>query len=562
MNIAVGGTIPTFPKNSLVAMDIELFKADKTILHRPTTGEFACMSVCSSSDPETVYIIDNVISVPSTITILEDTVWVMHNAKFDVTHLRRWTYIPPRKRIWDTMIIERIMWGGYFDFFALEHLVRRYCNYKLDKSARSKFQDTTELTQEFIKYSATDAYWTLKVCLEQVKQARKEDIRIWQLVDRPAMWAVMDFQGFRLDVDAWTQLAESNKIKADEIEKELSFNPRSHIAVKKELRSKGFKRLPSTGVEVLEKWVGKYPDTDAAKLAQKVIDTRKSMKLYSTYGMNFLNGHLEDDLVHKIKVIHSNFWITGAKTGRMSSSDPNLQNIPTLPEFRNCFIARPDHLIIVADYSAQEPCILAYLCQDKKLISIINSGQDIYIEVAYEVFGERISKKDTRRKQMKALVLGTNYGLTAYGLADREKIPMKDAEVLIKKYLHTFKELSLWMDKQRKRKDFVETVLGRRVWLNKYQSDCERIALNAPVSGSAADMTKLALSTIHRKWEFPFLFSGVTVVHDEIVLDVPKNYAEEVSIFVKDTMKEVAEKMCPGIRFRAEAKIGMSWGVK
>src|SRR3990167_2591243 len=156
MNIIIGDP-PKISNNTLVSIDLEIFEANKKILHRPHTGRFACLSICSNDDPETVYIIDKETSVPHALDRIKNSIWVAHNLKFDVTHLRRWANIPPRKKAICTMILERIMWGGYYDNFGLDHLVRRYLDIKLDKSLQKTFETATEMTPELIEYAALDA---------------------------------------------------------------------------------------------------------------------------------------------------------------------------------------------------------------------------------------------------------------------------------------------------------------------------------------------------------------------------------------------------------------------
>ena len=151
---------PPQPKNKFVALDVEIFNLNSKQLHRPTSGKFACLSV--ATDPETVYVITDQLQLPVVFSNLRDAVHIYHHAKFDITHLRRWVNIEPRKRLWDTMLIERIMWGGYFDFFALEHLARRWLDIKMDKSLQKSFEHATELTEKQIAEHIRDGDWAGK----------------------------------------------------------------------------------------------------------------------------------------------------------------------------------------------------------------------------------------------------------------------------------------------------------------------------------------------------------------------------------------------------------------
>jgi DNA polymerase I-like protein with 3'-5' exonuclease and polymerase domains len=553
---------PEQPKNKFIALDIELFNLNSKQLHRPTSGEFACLSI--ATDPETVYVITDKLQLPMAFSRLRDTVHTYHHAKFDITHLRRWVNIEPRKKLWDTMLIERIMYGGYFDLFALEHLARRWLDIRMDKSLQKSFENATELSEEQIHYAALDASTTLQIALAQRKVIRKSDFKVWTKIELPALWAYMDFQGFAINVAKWKALAELNEKRAKDFADKLPYNPRSPKQVKEALSKKGFKRLPSTGQETLEKFIIKYPDTKAAELAVDTLKSRKYHTRASRYGMKFIEDFVEHDIQFQVDMIYCDYKTVGAETGRTASAKPNMQNIIArdTSEFRECFIPRPDNVLLICDYSQQEPGCSAHLTRDKKLIKIINSGQDIYILVAKILFNEKITKGDKRRKTMKSLVLGTNYGMSAWGLASREDMTKAEASKLIHKYFRAFPDVGAWVNKQSRKKDYVETAMGRRIWLNKYSSQVERNALNAPIQGTAADMTKMAVSRLHRDWKYPYPFAVVATVHDEIVLDVPKNHAQKIARFVKKTMEDVAKEVCPSVTIKADVIIGSDWGSK
>jgi DNA polymerase-1 len=495
---------------------------------------------------------------------LRNTVHVYQNAKFDIAHLRRWVDLPPRKKIWDTFLIERLMYGGYYDMFALEHLARRWLGIKLDKDIQKTFENATELSEEQIEYAAIDASVTLQIAQAQFSKIRAKDFKVWQKVDRPALWAFLDFQGFAIDVAEWKALAERNENRAKEIEETLPCNPRSPTQVKELLTKKGFKRLPNTGEETLQKFIDKLPNVPAADLAKDILECRKYYTRASRYGFKFIEKFLEHDLQFDVDMIYSSYKVTGAETGRTASSDPNMQNIPAreTSEFRRCFIARPNNVLLVCDYSQQEPGISAHLAQDKALIDIINSKQDIYISVAKNLFNENISKSDKRRKTMKSLVLGTNYGMSAYGLAARENLSKSAAGKMIHKYFRLFPGVGAWVNRQRNKKDYIETAMGRRVWLNRYSGQCERNALNSPIQGTAADITKMAIARLHQNWEYPYPFAVVATVHDEIVLDVPKKHAQKIARFVKKTMEDVAKEVCSSVVIKADVAIGTTWAAK
>ncbi len=551
---------PKLPKNSFVALDIEMFGMNKKQLHRPISGEFAALTICP--DPNTVFIIQDETLIPDVLANLEECVWVFQNAKFDLTQLRRYANISPRKRLWDTLLIDRILWNGYYNNFSLEDLARRYLDIYVDKSLQKSFADATEMSDEQIEYACKDASITLQIALEQKKIITKNDFKIWRDIDAPALWAITDFQGFPIDVDEWNGLAEKNKARYKAIDEKLPFNPHSPPQVLTYLKKTGFLNLKSTGKDPLEKAIRKYPDAEAVELAKKTLESRMYRKRSGTYGANFIKNFLEKD--DGVPVIYPNILVNGAETSRMASRDPNIQNIPIreTPEFRKCFIARPGNELIVADYSAQEPRIMAYLSQDKRMIQIFQDRKTIYIEVADKVFDEQITKKDDRYRQMKDLVLGVGYGLSEYGLARQENISKKDAKFLLRSVHRFFPEASAWGEKQAQKKKLVTTVPGRKIWLNPYTWQAEKNARNSPVQGTAAEMLKLSIIRIHREWDFDCPFGIVAPIHDELILDVPRENASEIAFFVKKIMVEEAEKMCPGVPFIVDIVIADSWAGK
>src|SRR3990172_4069225 len=145
---------PYLPENTYISLDTEWLGINKATLHRPTTGKFGCLTLCYE---DTVYFIDDEKNVPEALRRIENAIWVIQHAKFDITHLRRLVNIPPRKKMIDTMVMERILWNGYFDTFGLNDLARRYLNVYLDKSLQESFSKTSEMSEEQIQYPCMDA---------------------------------------------------------------------------------------------------------------------------------------------------------------------------------------------------------------------------------------------------------------------------------------------------------------------------------------------------------------------------------------------------------------------
>jgi DNA polymerase-1 len=547
-----------------VSLDLELVNTNIKVLHRPQGGDFGLLTLY---DGKNVYIINDETNVPAAISYIQDCVWIFHNSKFDLTHLRRWAYIPPRNKIWDTMLIDKIMYSGYYDTFSLADLSRRYLGKFLDKSLQKEWGnvDLKNLPQEYVDYAVSDIVTTYDVAMEQKKHVKKQDFWIWSHIDLPAMWAVMDFMGFRIDAEQWLELADKNKKRSAEIDASLPFNIRSYKVAREYLSKRGFRGLPNTRESTIEMWMNKFPDTEAAELAKVCLEGRKYAKRASTYGKSFISNYIERDLVHKVDVVFGDYNIIGAETGRLSCTSPNMQNIPSkdTKEFRRCFVARPGYKLVIADYSQQEIGIAAYISKDKNLLEIFNSGKDIYIAMAKLMYGKTITKDDPLRKRMKSVVLGTNYGMSEYGLAKKENITKEEAIDFLNKFAKAFPDLNQWMQNQQKIKNFTNTILKRKTFLNPYSSQHGRNALNNPIQGSAAEIIKSALIRLHKNWEFDNLpFSVVAIIHDELVLDVPEQYAEDVLNFVKYQSETAANELCKGMSFRVDVVIADNWSEK
>lgn len=553
---------PKLSSHDWCAIDLELFGAEKIHLHRPTTGTFACLSICYNRD--LVHVILNQDQVAEALQQIDDSVWVFYNAMFDITHLRRWAKVQPRKKLWDVMIVEREMCGGLYDDFSLEDVVRRRLDLRMNKAVRDAFEKTSQMNDEQLHYAANDAWVTLQACEHQRKEIDKKTFSVWTDIDCKAFWPMLDFQGFRINPEAWKTLAETNKARAEAIKAEMPFNPASPKQVMDALTKAGFKRLKDTEKPTVKRAMIKYPKAQAIELAKEVLEYRTYAKRASTYGMNFIEDFLEKES-EDVYFIRASFWVVGTEHGRTSSSKPNLQNIIArgTDEFRRCFIARPGHKLVIADMGQQETRIAAFLSQDQKLIDILcDTSQDIFVGMAKLIYNKDITKDDPFRKQVKNTTYGILYGMSPRGMEDEYGIPEKEAATVIEEIFNAFPQLYSWICQQRSNKKYVKTIAGRKAWLNPYSEQCERNAVNDPVCGTAADQMKIALGNIYEKWNFPFPFACVGYIHDELIFDVPEEYAQDVGELVSHEMIAAAESQCPGVPFKADFCICDSWADK
>lgn len=553
---------------------------NKDKLHRPH-GTFACATFCA--DGKTVYVVTDTDELKQAFANVEDAVHVYVNAKFDIIQIRKYTYIPQRKRLWDCFLIEQIMFSGYYNDFSLADLARRYLDVYLEKETRSEFSTSTEMTQEMLEYSCIDTVATWLVYQEQRSIIDENDLSIWKDIELPFMWTILAMGGITLDCDAWLKLAKENKEKADELQAKYGvvsmkgktkkvdgINLGSHVQLKKKFSELGYD-LKSTGEEVLEELLGKEKLPKKVKeFADDVLAYRKFAKRASTYGEKFIQDYVEAD-----GRIYGDIFQMGAETGRTSCRNPNMQNQPHESEYRSCYIASVGNCIVVADYGSQEPRIAAYFSQDERLMEILNSGKKLYIEIARDVFHKEITKQDPEYGYIKSTILGIFYGMSAYGLSGRLGIDEEEAQEMIDKILDTYPGIQDYIKQQSQVGEYVQSIYGRKIWLNKYDKGWLRGALNYPIQSSAADATKLAARRFLELWFYEMgdyeSLEDVTfydtsplrlLVHDEIVIEVPDAMCETAKNILEKAMVSVADEMHEGLKGVAEVFSGSNWGVK
>lgn len=554
----IEGVPPVFSPESWVSVDIECFKMDGKRLHRPTGYFASCSFTC---DGQTAYVVTDLEQLKAA----EQSIWncglVFMNMAFDVRHLRRWITLLSRRNVRDIMLTESILYGGYYSRFSLRDLTRRYLHAYMQKETRSQYEKADEVTPEMILYNARDAIVQWRVDREQMKIAKNGFAKVWYEIDLPASWAFLEFKGVPLDQKKWKEIAEKNTEMSKELKETFPFNPNSPAQVLKHLKEVEKLDIKETGAETLNPYVGKN-ETVSRLMQYRTVDKRRS-----TYGLSWLNAHLEPD-----GKIYTSINVIGAKdTGRTSSDSPNLQNIPVRdsPEFRECFISSPRHVLVGGDFGQQEIRVAAYESQDRKLLALLASDQDIYCGVASDIHERVITKADKKERQdAKGVALGAIYGLTAIGLAikltneRKEKVTRNEAQDLLDLFFSKFPELARWCDKQRMRvqKGFVKTPDGRTCWINPYSYQAENNALNAPCQGGGAGMMKYSVRLLWERWDRRLEpFPAILQVHDEVILEpLIENcgYAEDL---LRKCMIEAGEFVIPGVPVSVDVHTGRTW---
>ena len=387
--------------------------------------------------------------------------------------------------------------------------------------------------------------------------------------------AFFEHEGFRIDLEELDRLDVEFDEKLGNLKKEIyslsgqEFN----INSPKQLGEVLFEKLMlpvvkktktgySTDAEVLEKLKGKHP------VITHILDYRTVSKLSSTYVKGF-----KQIVNFKTEKIHSTFNQALTTTGRISSSDPNLQNIPVKIEIgkkiRKVFIpSKKDHVLIDADYSQIELRILAHISGDDTLISSFINEEDIHTRTASEIFGVEIEDvTSTQRVYAKAINFGLIYGKQAYGLSQDLGISRKEAQDYIDRYFGRYPKVEDYMKnivKEAKDKGYVTTLFGRRRYLPEIHSrnamiakSGERLALNTPIQGSAADIIKIAMIDVYRELKIKKSDAKlILTVHDELVIDCPLAEVDEVKAIVKDKMEGAASLKVP---MTVEISQGENW---
>ncbi|MFR7473195.1 MAG: DNA polymerase I [Christensenellales bacterium] len=400
---------------------------------------------------------------------------------------------------------------------------------------------------------------------------------VYQTLELP-LWRVlfdMECTGFRLDLAQLHDLAQQYAARIKELEKEIynlageQFNINSTKQLGEVLFDKlhlpAWKKTKtgySTDVEVLEQLKEQHP------IIACILEYRKATKLKSTY----LDG-LQAVSDQSNGRVHTRFHQNITLTGRISSSEPNLQNIPVRTEegreIRRAFIPSDEgRALVVADYSQIELRILAHMAKEDTMIDTFRHGGDIHTATAAKVYGvDKESVTKDMRSSAKAVNFGIVYGISDFGLSRNLSIPRKQAAALIQSYFETYPKIRGYMDQcvaDGRAHGYVETMYGRRRYTPELASKNynvrsfgERAAMNAPIQGTAADIIKAAMIHVHEalKKECPQA-KLILQVHDELIVDVPRDQAEKVKKILTDCMQNVLPLDVPLI---AEADSGENW---
>lgn len=509
---------------------------------------------------------------------------VGQNIKFDILALRKYG-VRVKGPLFDTMLAHYLLNPELRH--GMDYLAETYLKYKtvpiedlIGPKGKKQASMRTVPIEQIKEYAAEDADVTLRLKHYFAPLLKQEGLEsLFFEMEMPLIYvlAEMEATGVKLDTNALKQSSEVLSQQLTALEESIydlagqSFNINSTKQVgeilfdKLKLDEKAKKTKTggySTSEEVLEKIRGKHPIVD------KLLEYRGIKKLLSTY-IDALPA-----LIHpETGKIHTSFNQAVTATGRLSSTNPNLQNIPVRDELgreiRKAFIADDDDCIFFsADYSQIELRLMAHLSNDPHMVDAFCSGADIHAATAAKIYGIPVEEvtSDMRRKA-KTANFGIIYGISVFGLAERLSIPRAESKELIDGYFQTYPRIKEYMEESirvAKEKGYVETLFKRKRFLPDINSHnaivrgyAERNAINAPIQGSAADIIKLAMIRIHQRFEAEHLKSRMILqVHDELNFNVRKEEFDRVKEIVLDCMEHVLQLRVPLI---ADCGEGKNW---
>jgi len=506
------------------------------------------------------------------------------NLKYDLLMLKKYG-VDVQGRLFDTMIAHYLIepeMRHNMDMMAMTYLNYQPVEIEALIGRKGKGQLTMRDVdvQKVVDYAGEDADITLQLRNAFAPRLEKDNLnKLFDQVEMPLVQVLTDLEleGITIDTNALADLSATLDADMKQVQQEIfeiageSFNVGSpkklgEILFDKLKLDKNAKKTKTgqyaTGEEILSKLEEEH------EIARKILDYRELIKLKNTYV-----DALPLLISKRTGRIHTSFNQAVASTGRLSSANPNLQNIPIRTprgqEIRKAFVPRgPEFLIMSADYSQIELRIMAAFSGDQTMLDAFNNGVDIHTQTASKVFHVGLSDVtgDMRRKA-KTINFGIIYGISSFGLAQRLKIPRKEAGTIIEEYFAGFPAVKAYIDQcieKARGFGYAETILGRRRYLRDINSRnitdrmfAERNAVNAPIQGSAADMLKIAMIQIHEFMRRERLKSKmILTVHDELVFDAHRDELD----YLRENINRIMQNAIPmGVKMDTGIGVGENW---
>ncbi|MDR2393212.1 MAG: DNA polymerase I [Treponema sp.] len=503
-----------------------------------------------------------------------------HNAKYDYEVSRGWGIPRWRCRIWDTMVAAWIIYperkNYSLDSLGVFHFGYHPLAYK-DIVPKDSTFDRVPL-ETAVRYAAEDAdlCMRLRIVLEPMLQHHAASLRLFEELEMPLLPILAEMEGMGIQIkkevlrayglELSTELqqiqGETYKLVGHEFNLASPKQLQEVLFTERKLKpGKKTKTGYSTDVEVLEELAQEDP------VPALILRHRTLAKLKSTYVDTLA------DMADGQSRLHTSFIQTGTVTGRLSSRDPNLQNIPIRDEegrrIREAFIAGPGKVLISADYNQIELVILAHLSEDANLIAAFQEGKDVHARTAALIFGiDETQVQGDQRRIAKTINFGVMYGMSPFRLANALGISRSQATAFIQAYFKTYAGIRDFIDeliKKAEESGYATTILGRRRAIpainsrNKTEkAGAEREAVNTPIQGSAADIVKIAMVRLDKRLTTENSPAQMLLqVHDELILEVPQTHAAETALLVQQEMERAITLKVP---LRVSVETGTRWG--
>jgi DNA polymerase-1 len=517
--------------------------------------------------------------------VLEDSsiLKIGQNIKYDTKIFAR--YDVSLAPVDDTMLLSYAINGGKHNH-GMDYLSERYLDHKpisiktLLGSGKSAITFDRVSISNAVNYAAEDADITLRLWKLFKPMLHESNVtKVYETLERPLIpvLAKMEMNGIKVDRNTLSRMSNNFAQSMSGLEAEIynlagqSFNVGSPKQLgeilfdKLELPGgkKGKTGAYGTGVDVLEDLA-----SEGHELPVKVLDWRQMSKLKSTY-TDALQGHINSNTGR----VHTSYIISGASTGRLSSTDPNLQNIPIRSEagrkIREAFIAEEGNVLLSLDYSQIELRILAHIAKIDTLKQAFHEGQDIHALTASQMFNVPLENMDPMvRRQAKAINFGVIYGISGFGLARNLRIPRKEAQSFIDTYFERFPGIRAYMDETvsfAKENGYVKTLFGRKVHTSEINAKgpqagfAKRAAINAPIQGTAADVIRRAM--VRMPNAIAHLPAKMLLqVHDELIFEVNKDALNETTEVVRNIMEKACEPVVKlDVPLVVDAGFGSNW---
>ena len=506
-----------------------------------------------------------------------------HNLKYD-RHILQNAGIDLKGTLLDTMLFSYVN-NSTITRHNLDAVSKRYLNinptsYEDVAGKGAKQIPFSEVSIDVASdYASEDADISLKLYehIEPMVQKEAKLAKLYSEIEGPLIYTLGDIErsGVLIDSEKLNQQSKEleGKILKLEYKVQESAGEDFNLGSPKQLQEILYEKL---GLPVIKKTPKGQPSTSEAVLQELSMDFPIVHDILSYRAISKLKSTYTDKLPKMINSntgrVHTSYHQAVTATGRLSSSDPNLQNIPIRSKegrrIREAFIAPEGYKILAADYSQIELRIMAHLSKDDGLMDAFAKGQDIHQATAAEIFSINIDNVTAnQRRSAKAINFGLIYGMSAFGLSKQLQITRAEAQNYIEQYFDRYPGVKNYMDETKsraKKNGYVETVLGRRLYLADIESSnyqrrqyAERSAINAPMQGTAADLIKMAMSNLHKRIRNESLDAKIIMqVHDELVIEVNENQLDELSDLTVNIMADIFKL---DVDLKVDADIGNNW---